>query len=106
MRDLRSVVSRTCCFSSMGTSTFAAMRSARCPGWVIDSTSSVAAAGSSGMSSITSRASFFRLIASASTSTSSVVLLSSTGSTRALRYGLSWTSSRTLNRARPCTTSE
>ena len=54
---------------------------------MIDSTSSVAAAGSSGISSMTSRASFFRLMASASISTSSTSVLSSTGSMRALRYG-------------------
>ena len=51
----------------------------------MDSTSSVAAAGSSGISSMTSRASFLRLMPSASTSTFSAEVLSSAGSTRALR---------------------
>ncbi len=69
----------------MGTSTLAAIRSARWPGWVMLSTSSVAAAGSSGIISMTSRASFFRFMPSASISTSSKVDLSSTGSMRALR---------------------
>ena len=60
-------------------------QSARWPGWVMLSTSSVAAAGSSGIISMTSRASFFRFMPSASISTSSKVDLSSTGSMRALR---------------------
>ena len=51
------------------------MRSARWPGWVMLSTSSVAASGSSGISLMTSLASFFRLMTSASSSTSSVARL-------------------------------